>query len=76
MPKPNYVLSDYLKKELYKLVWLSVTFLTPKDEERVLLNFSKILPPKSEVIKRFGLAFTLGIVLLILNLVALFFLLS
>jgi Na+/proline symporter len=57
-------------------VWLSVTFLTPRDEERVLLNFSKILPTKSQVIKRFSLAFAMGTVLLILNLGALFCLIS
>ena len=56
------------------IVWLIVTFSTPKDDERVLLNFSKILPTKSEVIKRFGLAFTLGVVLLVLNLVVIFLL--
>jgi SSS family solute:Na+ symporter len=56
------------------LVWLSVTFLTPKDEEGVLFHFSAMLPPKSEMIKRFGLAFTLGIVMLILNLAAIYFL--
>jgi SSS family solute:Na+ symporter len=58
------------------IAWLTVTFLTPKDEESVLYNFSRILPPKSEVIKRFGLAFTVGIVLLLLNLVALSLLIS
>jgi SSS family solute:Na+ symporter len=58
------------------VVWLCVTFVTPRDEESILLNFSKILPPRAEVIKRFGLAFTLGIVLLVLNLFVLFFLIS
>jgi Na+/proline symporter len=57
-------------------IWLLVTFLTPRDEEKTLLRFASILPSKSETTKRFVLAFLVGIILLILNLVAVSFLVS
>ncbi len=57
-------------------VWLIVTFLTPRDEEKTLLRFASFLPEKSVLRKSFSLAFLLGIALLILNLIAVSLLIS
>lgn len=58
------------------IVWVAVTFLTPRDEANKLAEFSAILPDKSVVLKRFSLAFIIGVVLLGLNLLAVHFLMS
>ena len=57
-------------------VWLIVTFLTPKDEESKLVAFATVLPEKSKVLKHFAQAFFIGVVLLLLNLLSVYFLLS
>ena len=58
------------------IVWVAVTFLTPRDEISKLTAFAAILPDKSVVLKRFSLAFIIGVVLLGLNLLAVYLLMS
>ena len=55
-------------------IWLTVTFLTRKDAEPTLNSFLAILPSQRSLSKQLIIAFGLGILLLLLNLVMVYWL--
>lgn len=60
----NLYLSDFrfvLVLTLTIVTWISVTFLTPKDDYNTLKTFKDILPNKRVILKRFSLALLIGI---------------
>jgi Na+/proline symporter len=50
------------------LIWLTVTFLTRKDTEPTVQRFLAILPSRQSLSKQLIVAFSLGLLLLLLNL--------
>jgi Na+/proline symporter len=50
---------------LTTVTWLLVTFITPKDSKKITDRFLKILPSKTEILKSFGIAFAIGISLIL-----------
>ena len=52
---------------LTSFTWIIVTMITPKDDAETIEKFLKILPPKGEIIKSFVLAIAIGIAVLIIT---------
>jgi len=52
---------------LTSITWLTVTFLTPKDNKETIENFVKILPPKKEIIWLFTIAIIIGFAFMIIQ---------
>ena len=52
---------------LTTITWIVITMLTPKDDAKTIEKFLKILPPKREIIQLFILALSIGIGVLIIS---------
>ena len=51
---------------LTTITWITVTFLTPKDDENTLKRFKGMLPSKKEILRKSVIAFLFGVFLVIL----------
>jgi Na+/proline symporter len=54
---------------LTTITWIIVTFLTPKDDENTIARFKAILPSTKEILRKSGIAFLFGGLLLVLLIV-------
>jgi len=52
---------------LTSITWLTITFLTPKDNQETIDRFVKILPKKSEIIRLFFIAILIGFAFMIIQ---------